>query len=581
LERIGHGGSSIVYLARQQGLDRPVAVKVLSAGIPDPDVLHRFQRESRLTSRLTGHPNAVTVLDTGMTAGGQPYITMEYFPGGSLKQRLASNGPLPVPEVLRVGVKVAGALAAAHAAGVLHRDVKPENILLSRYGEPALADFGVARLDVYTATPTSTHALTPYHAAPEVLDGRPATAASDVYSLGSTLYQLLAGRPAFQPPDGEGIASMLLRVLREEPPPVPRADVPPAVLAVVRHAMAKRPSDRYPDAAAFGTALQEVQAELGLPLTELPYHPGAEAGWPAPPVTVDPDAVTPVVPDRLALTADREAARTVLRDGRRLSAVPSLPPAPTRSRRRLLITGLAALLVMGALLGLRVGLANSDAPRTTSARSTMDSPSAASSAVPAVASGGSTVPSPAVPSPAASSPATPSPAAQRNTQPTSRATGTTTGSGGGLVTPALLGRPDFNGYCQATGQGAVTLVANNAYGWHCSADNGTGDDAEAVCGWTFSTTKVTNRVANFNDPTSWQCWRANRRLGALDFNAYCVDTGRSGAYTVPSKNAYGWFCNGSTSGIDAQAACSLLYGSDPAISRFQNFYNLNSWECWG
>jgi hypothetical protein len=144
-----------------------------------------------------------------------------------------------------------------------------------------------------------------------------------------------------------------------------------------------------------------------------------------------------------------------------------------------------------------------------------------------------------------------------------------------------LGKPNFEEYCQATGQGRVRLVADNAYGWHCAADNGTGDDAQAVCIWTYHTATVTNRVAKFYNPDSWQCWRASRRLGSLDFNAYCVDTGHSGAVVADGANADGWNCADESAAIDTQAACRRLYGGRPTISRFTSFYNKNSWECWG
>jgi hypothetical protein len=143
-----------------------------------------------------------------------------------------------------------------------------------------------------------------------------------------------------------------------------------------------------------------------------------------------------------------------------------------------------------------------------------------------------------------------------------------------------LGAPDFGGYCQATGQGSVHLVADNAYGWRCAADNGTGDDAQAVCAWTFHTTHLTNRVADFNDPTSWQCWQTNGELGPLDFAAYCRQAGRPGA-AATGTTAYAWSCAGDPGGIDTQAACRQLYHVPVAVSRFQNYYDRTTWQCWG
>ena len=268
LERAGEGGFSVVYRAHQQRLDRIVALKVLSVEAVDGDTMRRFERECQITGRLTGHPNVVTVLDTGMTSGGKPYISMDYFERGSLRDRLSREGPLPVPDVLRIGVKIAGALAATHEAEVLHRDVKPQNILVSKYGEPALADFGVARL-VDSSEATHTNAFTPHHAAPEVVNGDAPGVTSDVYALASSMYQLLAGGPAFRTGTSTGIGPLMMRILNEPPPPIQRPDVPPQVFDAIATAMAKSPGDRYPSAVAFANRLQQLQMELRLPVTEL------------------------------------------------------------------------------------------------------------------------------------------------------------------------------------------------------------------------------------------------------------------------------------------------------------------------
>ncbi|MFA1538993.1 serine/threonine-protein kinase [Actinomadura monticuli] len=273
LEQVGEGGFSVVYRAHQERLDRMVALKVMSVGAVDAAAMRRFQRECKITGRLSGHPNIVTVLDTGTTRVGHPYIVMEYFEHGALTDRLEREGPLPVADVLRIGVKMAGALAATHETDVLHRDVKPQNVLLSRYGEPALADFGIAGLvDSFDAT--HTQAFTPHHAAPEILEGRPPGVASDLYSLGSTLYHLLAGRPAFKGPPGEGIAQLMLRILYEAPPPIQRPDVPAQVSEVIGRAMAKAAELRFATAVEFAQALQRTQAELGLPVTDVAFGGG-------------------------------------------------------------------------------------------------------------------------------------------------------------------------------------------------------------------------------------------------------------------------------------------------------------------
>ncbi|URM94417.1 protein kinase [Actinomadura madurae] len=328
LEQVGEGGFSIVYRAHQERLDRMVALKVLSVSAVDDAAMRRFQRESKITGRLSGHPNIVTVLDTGTTRSGRPYIAMEYFEHGALTDRLAREGPLPFAEVLRIGVKMAGALAATHETDVLHRDVKPQNVLLSRYGEPALADFGIARLvDSFDAT--HTQAFTPHHAAPEVLEGRPPGVGADIYSLGSTLYQLLAGQPAFKGPPGEGIALLMLRILNDAPPPIPRPDVPRQVADVIARSMAKTPEQRFATAVEFAQALQRVQAELGLPVTDVPHSGGSALPAPdAGPRPSFPDTSGPPRVPEWAPTAQPPPAPAAAAPPPAPVAPPERPPSP-------------------------------------------------------------------------------------------------------------------------------------------------------------------------------------------------------------------------------------------------------------
>jgi serine/threonine protein kinase len=285
LSVIGHGASSTVYRAVQEGFDRAVALKVLHVDISDRRAQRRFSRERALNGRLSDHPNVVTVLDAGFVDGRTPYLAMELLDHGSLADRLADQGPFDVALALHIGVRVAGALESAHRLGVLHRDVKPQNILLSRFGEPALADFGVAT--ILEMDHSLTAALTPVHAAPEILEGAEPSVAADVYALGSTIYTLLAGRPPFAGPPGEGMLAQLLRITTSDPPTISRPEVPAALMAVLRAALAKAPGERTPSAAAFGTALQQVQHGLGLPVTPLPIESvgdsAGNAGATAPP----------------------------------------------------------------------------------------------------------------------------------------------------------------------------------------------------------------------------------------------------------------------------------------------------------
>ncbi|WP_160146923.1 serine/threonine-protein kinase [Thermomonospora echinospora] len=278
LEKTGESGAGVVYRAHHERLGRQVALKVLSAGPMGEAAMARFRRECGVAGPPGGHPNVATVLEAGTAPSGRPYVAMEYFEHGALADRIGREGPLPVPEVLRIGVKTAGALAAAHEAGVLHLDVTPQSILMSRHGEPALAGFGVARL-VGSSGMWHPQVPSPHHTAPEVLEGGQPSVASDVYSLGSTLYQLLAGTPAFQGPPGEGVDGLMSRVLHEPLPVIRRADVPAPVFEAIGTAMAKVPEQRFASATAFARRLRQLQSELGLPVTdpvEGPVHDPAE-----------------------------------------------------------------------------------------------------------------------------------------------------------------------------------------------------------------------------------------------------------------------------------------------------------------
>jgi serine/threonine protein kinase len=256
LTRIGHGGFSVVYRAVQESFERDVAVKVLTIVGPDEDSRRRFVREVRLAGRLSDHPHVVTVLDTGTTVSGRPFLAMDLYDGGSMKQWLTRRGPLSGAQAAGVGAKIADALHAAHALGVLHRDVKPNNILISRYGEPALADFGVSWLLDASNSSSVLDVFSPQHAAPELMTRGVPTASSDVYALGSTLYELVAGRPPFGGA-GQDVRRTIFLALSE---PAPRLDCPdlPGLAEVIERAMAKEPEDRFPDAAGFGRALRAL-----------------------------------------------------------------------------------------------------------------------------------------------------------------------------------------------------------------------------------------------------------------------------------------------------------------------------------
>jgi hypothetical protein len=287
VEVVGSGGSGVVYRGRQQAFGRDVAVKVVSAH-GQPGAVGRWERELSAMGRLSNHPNIVAVYAGGVTETGSPYLVMPYVPGGTLLDRLRSTGPMDPDEVAVVGSKLAGALATAHDAGVLHRDVKPENVLLSPYGEPQLTDFGIARVVDSTMTVAGTLMATVPYAAPEVLTGERATEAADVYGLGATLHACLTGVAPFAAREDETMVSLVGRVVSQSPPSLVERGVPRSLADVVDRAMSKDPADRQASATELQTELQaaatappaaEPTGTMAMPVTDVA----------APPVGASPD----------------------------------------------------------------------------------------------------------------------------------------------------------------------------------------------------------------------------------------------------------------------------------------------------
>lgn len=269
LHEIGRGGFGVVYRCLQPALDRIVAVKVLTADL-DEGNRARFFREQQAMGRLTGHPNIVTVLHIGVTDDGHPYIVMPYHPQDSLEARIRRHGPLSLEDALRLGVKMAGALETAHRLGILHRDVKPANILLTDYGEPALTDFGIAHIRGGFVTATGTITGSPAYTAPEVLTGEPPSWASDLYGLGATLFSVITGHAAFERRSGEQVIAQFLRITNQPVPDLRDHGIPDDVSAIIEQAMAADPRNRPATAAELGNALRGLQRDHGFPVDELP-----------------------------------------------------------------------------------------------------------------------------------------------------------------------------------------------------------------------------------------------------------------------------------------------------------------------
>nr|WP_271208860.1 protein kinase [Rhodococcus wratislaviensis]GLK33205.1 hypothetical protein GCM10017611_00470 [Rhodococcus wratislaviensis] len=285
---IGRGGFGVVYRCVQPALDRIVAVKVLAADLDEENRV-RFFREQRAMGRLTGHPHIVSALHVGATDSGRPYIVMPYHPQDSLDARIRRHGPLPLDEALRLGVKMAGALETAHRLGIVHRDVKPGNILLTDYGEPALTDFGIAHIAGGFETATGTVTGSPAFTAPEVLSGEPPTEASDLYGLGATVFCAVTGHAAFERHSGEHVVAQFLRITTQPVPDLREHGVPDDVSEIVERAMAADPRRRPATAAEFGDELRRVQLRNGFPVDEMALSGERDA----PPRDLDPVRARP------------------------------------------------------------------------------------------------------------------------------------------------------------------------------------------------------------------------------------------------------------------------------------------------
>ncbi len=271
---LARGGYGLVFRAWQVGLAREVALKVDSRVLAEERDRRRFLREAGAAGRLSSHGHIVPVYDAGVADDGRPYLVMELCPGGSLADRVRRHGPMPPDEVRNIGRGIADALATAHAIGILHRDVKPGNILIDEYGVAKLADFGLAAaLDASGDSTATRDALTPAFAPPEAFAFARPSAPGDVYGLAATLYTLLAGYPPRMlswPP--ESLAE-LTAGLRSPIAPVP--GVHPDLLAVLEAALHPEPEHRTQTAAALRDALAAVPAAADAPADTRGRHPGA------------------------------------------------------------------------------------------------------------------------------------------------------------------------------------------------------------------------------------------------------------------------------------------------------------------
>jgi serine/threonine protein kinase len=361
---LGTGGMGRVYRAHDPRLGREVAIKVLAAPLAqEPGSLERFRREARAVAQLH-HPHILPVYDFG-EQGTLMYLVMPFIPGGTLQGVLRRRGALPLSEAYAFFEPLADALQYAHERGLIHRDVKPANVLLNNEGWALLSDFGLARLvrrDVETATLTGPGAFlgSPAYAAPEMVLEEEVDRRVDIYALGVLLFQMLTGRLPFA-------ASSTLAVLRmqvEQSPPAPRRlnpAIPPAVEAVVLRALAKAPAERYPSMAAFAAALRSasathqeahVAAQYTLPERTAPLLAASDGGGGASSLGWDEssgEAVTGLSPLRTSTSELTLPDQTLARGW-----IPPTRAAPTQ--RRLLSGVLLTVLLVGvASLALWLG----------------------------------------------------------------------------------------------------------------------------------------------------------------------------------------------------------------------------------
>jgi serine/threonine-protein kinase len=284
IKELGRGGMAIVYQAEQTDQHRTVALKVLPPQLMlDETFVRRFLHEARTASALD-HPNIVPVYDFGEQEGTY-YIAMRFVNGEALSARLAREHKMPLAETIRVLQPIADALDYAHARGIVHRDVKPANIMIEPDGTPVLMDFGIAKAaDMTQLTRSGMMMGTPKYMAPEQVTGKSADARTDIYALGVVCYEMLAGRPPF-----EGETPTILHAHAYETPPPLRtlnSDIPEIVAAVIEKALAKDPEERYQSPSTFIQDLEKAQAGT-LIMPPRPARLAAEAptgAMPAPPV---------------------------------------------------------------------------------------------------------------------------------------------------------------------------------------------------------------------------------------------------------------------------------------------------------
>jgi eukaryotic-like serine/threonine-protein kinase len=466
-EIIGRGGMSTVYRGTDLALDRVVAVKVALDPLAEENPIYvaRFKRESRAAAAVS-HPGIVTVYDAGAD-GPTRFIVMEYVVGRSLAQILADHHPLDPARAARIAADVADALSAAHAAGIVHRDIKPGNVMVADDGSVKVLDFGIARTeDAATITQTALVLGTAAYMSPEQALGQPADARSDIYSLGCVLYEMLTGKPPFTADVAAGVMHQHVRVA-PTPPATLNPKVPAALNALVLEMLAKSPDDRPQTAGEVRDRLREAVSELATragadppPVPPAPLVPpavdgkGVAAAIPPPAAAVAAGGAPPTAPTRVAERPLRTPERHPGGPERGGPERPSRPrerPAPP-PRRRALWAAAAALVAL--VVGVAVALAaNSGSPTSDTTTPPTHATSTPHTAPPASAPAHTTTP--ATTSGTASTSSTTASTSTRTVTSTTSSTPTTTVSSTATSSTAPTGQTGSTGTSTPPGQGGT------------------------------------------------------------------------------------------------------------------------------
>ncbi len=349
---LGSGGFADVFLYEQNMPRRQVAVKVLLSAVVTDQVRQMFQVEANLMAQLSSHPGILTVYQASISADGRPYLVMELC-SAKLGTRYRTE-QIPVADVLRIGVQIGSAIETAHRSGVLHRDIKPSNILTTAYGHPVLSDFGIASTLGSVGSTDSVGMSIPWSAPEVLLDDTPGSVQSEVWSLGATLFTLLAGRSPFEVLDGSNKADDLIgRIARARVPSIARDDVPASLETVLKRSMKRNPEQRQQSVLEFVRDLQRVEAELGLVTTQADVAMDdwalATIGDPG-----DRTIVRAVSPRAPGSPADRRRRRSAAANAAPFAETPDqVPTGATASARQTRL--IAAVLVLVSLAVIALG----------------------------------------------------------------------------------------------------------------------------------------------------------------------------------------------------------------------------------